>query len=115
MAHQFSFGIRYLFNDAPATEIYTLSLHDLFRSSDPHRPELLGALHIPGFSNYVHRIDPGHLLTIGHDTDDDGVVTRSEEHTSELQSQSKLVCRLLLDKKKTNGLDPQGIQQTRHL
>src|SRR2546430_4054086 len=28
-------------------------------------------------------------------------VTRSEEHTSELQSQSNLVCRLLLEKKKT--------------
>src|SRR2546427_8506189 len=28
------------------------------------------------------------------------VVTRSEEHTSELQSQSNLVCRLLLEKKK---------------
>src|SRR2546427_6087866 len=28
--------------------------------------------------------------------------TRSEEHTSELQSQSNLVCRLLLEKKKTN-------------
>src|SRR5688572_31103323 len=27
--------------------------------------------------------------------------TRSEEHTSELQSQSNLVCRLLLEKKKT--------------
>src|SRR5256886_8509693 len=33
-----------------------------------------------------------------------GSVDRSEEHTSELQSQSKLVCRLLLEKKK----------QTRH-
>src|SRR2546427_982413 len=29
---------------------------------------------------------------------------RSEEHTSELQSQSNLVCRLLLEKKKTNAL-----------
>src|SRR2546430_13643765 len=28
-------------------------------------------------------------------------VARSEEHTSELQSQSNLVCRLLLEKKKT--------------
>src|SRR5688572_31223248 len=28
--------------------------------------------------------------------------TRSEEHTSELQSQSNLVCRLLLEKKKEN-------------
>src|SRR2546430_1169939 len=31
---------------------------------------------------------------------DEGVVKRSEEHTSELQSQSNLVCRLLLEKKK---------------
>src|SRR2546430_7389874 len=31
---------------------------------------------------------------------------RSEEHTSELQSQSNLVCRLLLEKKKTNALRP---------
>src|SRR2546427_9049117 len=30
-------------------------------------------------------------------------VQRSEEHTSELQSQSNLVCRLLLEKKKKNG------------
>src|SRR5438034_3444505 len=31
--------------------------------------------------------------------------TRSEEHTSELQSHSDLVCRLLLEKKKTNTTD----------
>src|SRR5438093_9269992 len=31
----------------------------------------------------------------------DGVVDRSEEHTSELQSLTNLVCRLLLEKKKT--------------
>src|SRR5206468_10729760 len=33
--------------------------------------------------------------------------TRSEEHTSELQSRSDLVCRLLLEKKKADGV-PQG-------
>src|SRR5689334_24795671 len=32
----------------------------------------------------------------------DGLPRRSEEHTSELQSQFHLVCRLLLEKKKTN-------------
>src|SRR2546430_12342007 len=32
--------------------------------------------------------------------DEQVVVARSEEHTSELQSQSNLVCRLLLEKKK---------------
>src|SRR2546430_17683525 len=33
---------------------------------------------------------------------DRGPIRRSEEHTSELQSQSNLVCRLLLEKKKKN-------------
>src|SRR2546430_8286767 len=33
-----------------------------------------------------------------------GGVARSEEHTSELQSQSNLVCRLLLEKKKTTEI-----------
>src|SRR2546430_8777958 len=35
-------------------------------------------------------------------------VKRSEEHTSELQSQSNLVCRLLLEKKKKNSKDRQN-------
>src|SRR5690625_5751934 len=33
----------------------------------------------------------------------DGETERSEEHTSELQSRGHLVCRLLLEKKKTRG------------
>src|SRR5206468_11225541 len=37
------------------------------------------------------------LLRLGQD-----VISRSEEHTSELQSRSDLVCRLLLEKKKKN-------------
>src|SRR2546427_7627956 len=40
-------------------------------------------------------------------TASDATVGRSEEHTSELQSQSNLVCRLLLEKKKTNNNKPQ--------
>src|SRR2546430_13311238 len=35
--------------------------------------------------------------------------TRSEEHTSELQSQSNLVCRLLLEKKKKKDYPPQAL------
>src|SRR2546430_9765269 len=49
--------------------------------------------------------------------------SRSEEHTSELQSQSNLVCRLLLEKKKTklsccNNFEPAyyvGNRATHHL
>src|SRR2546430_5872248 len=37
---------------------------------------------------------------LGMDMDRETMASRSEEHTSELQSQSNLVCRLLLEKKK---------------
>src|SRR5689334_23882926 len=37
---------------------------------------------------------------------------RSEEHTSELQSQFHLVCRLLLEKKKKNLIDNDGWNQS---
>jgi hypothetical protein len=38
----------------------------------PTRPAILGELHIPGFSTYLHRIDANHLLSIGFDADDQG-------------------------------------------
>src|SRR2546430_13409627 len=40
------------------------------------------------------------VVDVGGDPGDLPVLGRSEEHTSELQSQSNLVCRLLLEKKK---------------
>src|SRR2546422_7462264 len=40
-------------------------------------------------------------------TVNDRFVTRSEEHTSELQSRLHLVCRLLLEKKKNKTCDPE--------
>src|SRR2546430_3748937 len=55
----------------------------------PHRPRGgVRAVNHPGGARppYLHRRDCG--------------AARSEEHTSELQSQSNLVCRLLLEKKK---------------
>src|SRR2546427_1894565 len=42
---------------------------------------------------------------------DDLIVSRSEEHTSELQSQSNLVCRLLLEKKKNIRRSPEFIRR----
>src|SRR2546430_13063140 len=39
---------------------------------------------------------------------------RSEEHTSELQSQSNLVCRLLLEKKKNRNYYPHYVQRMLH-
>src|SRR5688572_31234897 len=50
----------------------------------------------------------GALILVGDARDpftalDDRFLVRSEEHTSELQSQSNLVCRLLLEKKKVTA------------
>jgi len=38
----------------------------------PAAPSILGELKIPGFSTYLHRIDPTHLLSIGFDANDHG-------------------------------------------
>src|SRR5690349_22414727 len=78
------FLLFFFFNDTATTEIYTLSLHELFRSR-LHHPQLDG-LEIGGVPRRRAR--------------------RSEEHTSELQSRRDLVCRLLLEKKKNNQIVP---------
>jgi uncharacterized secreted protein with C-terminal beta-propeller domain len=43
-----------------------------FDLSNPHDPEMVGELMIPGFSTYMHLMDATHLLTIGYDADDHG-------------------------------------------
>src|SRR2546427_11976703 len=45
-------------------------------------------------------VEPGVAFELVLEREDQRVDGRSEEHTSELQSQSNLVCRLLLEKKK---------------
>src|SRR2546427_11519343 len=55
---------------------------------------------IASLEAYVNNGDPTAPLKDKDGKIPDGLV-RSEEHTSELQSQSNLVCRLLLEKKKT--------------
>src|SRR5262249_53411378 len=37
----------------------------VYNLSDPKNPNLLAALTIPGFSEYMHPLDANHLLTIG--------------------------------------------------
>ncbi|WP_437855551.1 beta-propeller domain-containing protein [Sorangium sp. So ce363] len=43
--------------------------------ADPASPSVAGELKIPGFSEYMHPLDDGHLLTIGRDGEEDGTVT----------------------------------------
>src|SRR5688572_31383059 len=92
------FVIFFFFNDTATTEIYTLSLHDALPISEIVF-SVIGVL--LGFG--ITRMDVSVVMTgIGIVGLAGIVIKRSEEHTSELQSQSNLVCRLLLEKKKTN-------------
>src|SRR6266581_2677992 len=72
--------ISFFFNDTATTEIYTLSLHD--------------ALPISSCNRSISRCASWPSVMSLH-------TPRSEEHTSELQSPVHLVCRLLLEKKKS--------------
>src|SRR2546427_7009114 len=84
----------FFFNHTAPTEIYTLSLHDalpIYHARGAGGAPASGARRHPG----------GHRVTRRD------VYERSEEHTSELQSQSNLVCRLLLEKKKCYNVLPQ--------
>src|SRR2546430_11571811 len=84
----------FFFNDTATTEIYTLSLHDALPISKcclGPRERCMAA---------VPSAAPSTLRPGGRGSTMMAVPCRSEEHTSELQSQSNLVCRLLLEKKK---------------
>src|SRR3712207_8435356 len=86
----------FFFNDTATTEIYTLSLHDalpIWRGGPG--PDSPGAT----------RSGAGRLRSEWAPLSGCPLpLERSEEHTSELQSRQYLVCRLLLEKKKTINL-----------
>src|SRR5690348_17962185 len=77
----------FFFNDTAPTEIYTLSLHDALPISSAYACVGLWG---PDARVILQKTTPADL-------------GRSEEHTSELQSPVHLVCRLLLEKKKTKN------------
>src|SRR2546430_11615030 len=81
----------FVFNDTATTEIYTLSLHDAL----PIYDALQAAEDALGDGRRPHGKAPHDALVLA---DAAALHVRSEEHTSELQSQSNLVCRLLLGK-----------------
>src|SRR3712207_8892637 len=96
----------FFFNDTATTEIYTLSLHDalpIFRPDPGAVHRLHGQrLRADGSASALlpaRRPPDAARVPLPRARRHPGL--RSEEHTSELQSRQYLVCRLLLEKKKT--------------
>src|SRR3712207_8690795 len=90
----------FLFNDTATTEIYTLSLHDalpIYGNGEAGKPHHYEDDAVSGRPTKPTRV----VLEDGTETEIDHGAVRSEEHTSELQSRHYPVCRLLLEKKKT--------------
>src|SRR5438093_10626653 len=96
---QFSYIHSFFFcNDTATTEIYTLSLHDalpIWRASDARGGQRCPLRRV----TYLLETNGFIALLVAQHVDH----RRSEEHTSELQSLTNLVCRLLLEKKKINN------------
>src|SRR2546430_9962110 len=91
----------FFFNDTATTEIYTLSLHDALPICPGPPPSLWHYLWTSQRKRDTVLWPSQRRPRMPEDKSEvlQGTL-RSEEHTSELQSQSNLVCRLLLEKKK---------------
>src|SRR5688572_3128739 len=87
----------FFFNDTATTEIYTLSLHDAL----PIYRQIREFVHDPQVTRRWCGVPVRGCSPCGSTAQFESTAGRSEEHTSELQSQSNLVCRLLLEKKKS--------------
>src|SRR5437762_5716977 len=97
MSHPYFF-----LNHAPTPQFYTLSLHDALPISILDIPVDITANLVMSISQPSIPATNVSGAAIGPSP-----TTRSEEHTSELQSPMYLVCRLLLEKKKND--DPRRI------
>src|SRR5690606_41967011 len=104
----------------PTTDIYTLSLHDALpislrvthnnvrKANIIFEKDTYRALHLIGFDAIMPGTilrDFGEMARYAFNSTKEAeknLESRSEEHTSELQSRENLVCRLLLEKKKNN-------------
>src|SRR5256885_8352512 len=96
----------FFFNDTATTEIYTLSLHDalpIWRITAVPCDAIRRRGNV--FSNAMKPATSAiHAMLMMPNANSAAMSAqqRSEEHTSELQSPCNLVCRLLLEKKKTH-------------
>src|SRR5438093_3828044 len=88
----------------PYTTLFRSLVHELERICDwvgvMDRGRLVAELPMQSFKNGIKRLRVANPPALPGDTQP---LDRSEEHTSELQSLTNLVCRLLLEKKKNKN------------
>src|SRR5688572_32721840 len=87
----------FLFSDTATAEIYTLSLHDAL-------PICWRSCISPPRADSPFIVTVGASVWVQMGCGNEKRAARSEEHTSELQSQPNLVCRLLLEKKSDDAV-----------
>src|SRR2546422_7748736 len=88
----------FFFNDTATTEIYTLSLHDALPILNlDEKDYIVGMATTP---KDIKKAEAEVEKAKAEAGVPEATDSRSEEHTSELQSRLHLVCRLLLEKKK---------------
>src|SRR3712207_8865119 len=92
----------FFFNDTATTEIYTLSLHDALPIWDWLQLLIVPAVLTVGGFLFAVQQERRQQDIEGERAQATAYQARSEEHTSELQSRQYLVCRLLLEKKKSS-------------
>src|SRR5688572_33175250 len=91
----------FFFHDTATTEIYTLSLHDALPIFPVNAMVVWSAVRRESGRRIPFLVqNAAETAKHGSASRTEAAHARSEEHTSELQSQSNLVCRLLLEKKK---------------
>jgi hypothetical protein len=82
---------------------------------DPKQPAILGELKIPGFSTYLHRIDPDHLLSIGFDANDHGDFAYFDGVILQLFDVHNPTAPMLLHKEKIGTRGSTSAAATNHL
>src|SRR5438046_9338223 len=91
----------FCFDDSASSDIYSLSLHDALPICYEFRPIQKNLQHCVCSAGFMHLRICSWGFKEGHFKHGCKCKRgRSEEHTSELQSLTNLVCRLLLEKKK---------------
>src|SRR5260370_32835456 len=92
----------FFFNDTATTEIYTLSLHDALPILRPTIKAIHESIELKDLADKLTKLSGVPVLVPSY-RQVHSTWSRSEEHTSELQSHLNLVCRLLLEKKKRHN------------